>query len=176
MLTARERRYLTVYLPLGIAAAIVVDGAAFAAIGGPFLAPGEICAGCPSSTTPLGTVFSLGPPVERTSGAHHWYNFTVQSASDGLVWDQLQIHVVTSTYAPYPNATGWVIEIVGPTGGPIGTYSLASQSWTGGGSNAVVVSQAITLDTGAADLSGQGDALNVIGQGEFDGSISVYVP
>ena len=59
----------------------------------------------------------------------------------------------------------------------IGTYSWATASWTLGGTTPIASSQTIVMNAvGATSLSAQGDAMNVIGTGTFQGSISVAIP
>jgi hypothetical protein len=173
VLGPRERRYLTLYLPMGIVVAVLIDLAAFAAIGGPFPSLPEICAGCPSSTTPLGTALTLGSPREASAGAHYWYNFTVQSAGAGIVLGNVQVQLVTATG---PIGAGWTLEVLGGSGEAIGHYVLGNSSWSSGVETPIVTGQTFVLDTGPDNLSGQGAVLDLTGTGAFDGTINVEIP
>jgi hypothetical protein len=176
VLTPRERRYLSVYLPLGIVTAVLVDGAAFAAIGWPMpiVQPGGPCEGC--TIPPTGTSLALGAPTEQSAGPNIWYNFTVQSAGGGITLGNLAFQVVTATGAIVPPGASWSLVVLGLSGTWVGTYSLGAGTWVSGGGEEITSGQTVVLDTGSTSLSGQGDVLNVIGAGSFQGSISVSIP
>ena len=132
-------------------------------------------------TTPLGTSLALGAPNEAQKGAgattNNWYNFTVQSAGGGIILNNIQFQVVTATGSIVTPGGAWTMIALGITGASIGTYSFVSGSWTAGGTTIISSSQTIVLDAvGATSLSGQGDAVNIIGTGTFQGSITVSIP
>src|SRR5271170_4411665 len=132
-------------------------------------------------TTPLGTSLALGAPNEAQKGAgattNNWYNFTVQSAGGGIILNNIQFQVVTATGSIVTPGGAWTMIALGITGASIGTYSSVSGSWTAGGTTIISSSQTIVLDAvGATSLSGQGDAVNIIGTGTFQGSITVSIP
>jgi len=174
VLTARERRQLILYLPIGIVTAIVIDLAVFTAIGGPFPLFPEPCAGCPSSTTPIGTALAIGAPIEQSAPGNHWYNFTVQSAGSGILLGNTQIQVGT----PGGSIAGatWALVVLDPSGFTSGTYSFANATWSTGANSPIVSGEIITLDSGSDSLMGQGIEMTVLGTGTFDGSISVAIP
>ncbi len=176
MLTPRERRYLTLYLPLGIIAAVLVDAAAFAEVGSSTgFGSGGLCHGC-SDFTPIGTALALGQPIEEVAGANHWYNFTVQSAGSGILTGNVQFQPVTAMGAIITAGHGWTLDVLGPTGLDVASYSFSSASFSAGPATVLQSGQVFALNTGSTTLSGQGDILNVIGTGSFQGSISVNIP
>ncbi len=176
MLGARDRQYLSVLLPIGIVAAVLIDGAVFAAIGWPAppVQPGGPCEGC--SVAPIGTSLALGQPLEQTSGPNHWYNFTVQSAGGGITLGDISFQLVTATGAVVAPGGSWSLVVLDLEGSLAGTYSLSTGSWVSGGGAAITSGQTFVLDAVSTDLSGQGEVLNVIGTGPFGGSISVGIP
>ena len=131
--------------------------------------------------TPLGTSLALNKPVESSKGAgattNNWYNFSVQSAGGGIVLNNLNFQVVTSTGGIVTPSISWTMNVLNLGGTVVGTYSFISASWSLGGTTPIVSSQTIVLNAiGATSLSSQGDAMNVIGTGSFQGSISVSIP
>lgn len=172
----RERRYLTLYLPVGILAAVLIDGAAFAAIGAPFPWFEPTCAGCPSSTTPLGTALGLGAPTEQVVGGLHWYNFTVESAGGGLVAAEIQVEVLADTGAIVPPGLDWSLSLIGTGGITAAEYDFSAAAWATGGPATISSGDTLALGSGPTSLSGAGDMLEVLGQGSFDGTISVEIP
>jgi flagellin-like protein len=131
--------------------------------------------------TPLGTSLALNKPVEAQKGAgattNNWYNFSVESAGGGIVLNNINFQVVTSTGGIVTPAAAWTLNVLNLGGTVIGTYSLTTAAWTLGGTTPIVSSQTIVLNAiGATGLSGQGDAMNVIGTGTFAGSIQVSIP
>jgi hypothetical protein len=174
--TPRERHHLAVYLPIGIVVAIVVDVAVFAAVGWPrpLVQPGGPCQGCSPPVT--GIPVALGQPLERSAGPNHWYNFTVQSAGGGITLGDIAFQVVTATGAIVPPGASWTLVVLSLSGSYLGIYSLASGTWSSGAGEPITSSQTFVLDSGSTTLSGQGDVMNVIGTGTFQGSISVNIP
>ncbi len=131
--------------------------------------------------TPLGTSLALGTPAEAQKGAgattNNWYNFTVQSAGGGIILNNIQFQVVTATGSIVTPGGSWTMSALGITGTSVGTYSFATGLWTAGGTTIMTSSQTLVLNAvGATSLSAQGDQLNVIGTGSFQGSISVNIP
>jgi hypothetical protein len=172
----RERRFLAVYLPLGVAAAIVADFAFLTALGGVSLPFTPICAGCPSPTTPLGTALALGTPTEQSAVGHDWYNFTVDDAGDGILLDEIQVQVLSAAGSVIDPSPDWTLVALGTVGALVGQYSLTDATWTTGGGAALESGQLLVLDTGSTTLADQGDLLNVIGVGAFGGTLTVSIP
>jgi len=176
VLTDRDRRILALYLPLGVAAAVLIDGAVFAALGGPFPSPFPDCAGCPAAQSPLGTALALGTPTEQSAGGEHWYNFTVESGGGGLVLDDIQIEVLTASGAVVPPNVDWNLSALLNGSAPLGYYSFSSPGWATGGETEITSGEILSLDSGTTDLRGQGVLLEVLGQDSFDGTITVQIP
>ena len=131
--------------------------------------------------TPLGTALAVQSPNEAqpAAAAPHYYNFSVQSAGGGLILNNLNFQILTSTGSIVTTvAAGWTLNVLGITGATVGTYAItsASPSWTVGGTTAVSsqMTIALTSPTGAANnLSG--DSFVIIGVGTFSGSITVSI-
>lgn len=126
--------------------------------------------------TPLGTSLALGTPSEAAKGTNNWYNFTVQSAGGGIILNNIQFQVVTATGSIVTPGGSWTMSALSITGVSVATYSFASGTWTSGGTTIITSSQTIVLNSVSTSLSAQGDVLNVIGTGSFQGSISVTIP
>jgi flagellin-like protein len=129
--------------------------------------------------TPLGTSLALNTPGEASKGAgaatNNWYNFSVQAAGGGLIFNNLQFQVQTGSGGIVPAGGSWTLNVLGLTGTTVGTYSFATSLWTLGGTTAMTSQQLVSLNAvGATGLSG--DTLIVIGTGSFQGSISVSIP
>lgn len=162
-------------LPIGIVVAVVVV-VGWALAGGwtfPYEGPTRGCGGCPP---PRGVSFAIGEPTEQADGAHHWYNFTVVSAGGGITLNDVQFQVVTATGGPIPAGAGWTLSVLGATDVLVGSYSFASGTWTEGGTTLIENGQTIVIDSLSTSLSAQGDVLNVVGAGPYEGSISVSIP
>jgi flagellin-like protein len=129
--------------------------------------------------TPLGTALALNTPGESVTGAgattNHWYNFSVGAASTGLTLGSMQFQVQTSSGAIVPAAAGWTLNVFGLTGTVVGTYSMASNSWTAGSTVQASSQDIVSLNAiQATTLSG--DTFVVIGTGSYQGTISVSMP
>jgi len=129
--------------------------------------------------TPLGTALALNTPGEAVTGAgaatNHWYNFSVGAASSGLTLGSMQFQVQTPSGQIVAAGGSWTLNVYGLTGTVVGTYSLASNSWTLGSTIGASSQQIISLNAiQAASLSG--DTFIVIGTGSYQGSISVAMP
>jgi len=126
--------------------------------------------------TPLGTSLALNKPSETSKSTNNWYNFSVQSAGGGIVLNDINFQVVTSTGGIISPGASWTLSVLNLGGTVIGTYAFASATWTLGGTTPIASSQTIVLNAVSTSLSAQGDNLNVIGTGSFQGSITVSIP
>lgn len=122
--------------------------------------------------TPIGTALALGKPTENSKGTNFWYNFSVQSAGGGLIMNNMNFQVQSTTAGIVP-PTGFTMNVLGLTGTAVATYSMTTGAWTLGGTTALTTSQTIVLD---ATSSLSGDNLVVSGSGSFAGSITVAIP
>jgi flagellin-like protein len=122
--------------------------------------------------TPLGTALAMSPAKEQTNGAQHWYNFSVQSASGGLIWNDMVFQFQTST-GGIITVTAPTITVIGIAGANVATYSAGT--WTAGGTVGVSNQQQLIVQT-TSNLASQGDIMQVLGGGTFSGSIPVTIP
>ncbi len=181
MFSHRERQYLTILLPLGIVLAIVLDLVVFAS-GGLWpvatVSPGNpTCGGAGAPCPPYdGTSLALARPAEATAGPNHWYNFSVQSAGGGILLRDVSFQVVSATGGNVGPNSSWSLQVISLSGALVGAYSFPEGVWTAGGSTPITSLDIVILDTGTTDLDAQGDSLNVIGTGSFQGSIGVSIP
>ena len=165
---------------MGIVAAVIVDVVILSAFTmGPILPPPAnpptSCTG-ESGLMVLGEALGVEAPLEWSDGAHHWDNFTVATAECGIALQNIEFQVVTATGGIITPASNWSMVAIAADGPVLGTYSVASGQWLSGGATEIASSQEFVLDTATTSLSDQGDGLNVIGTGAFQGSISVYLP
>ena len=126
--------------------------------------------------TPLGTALALGSPGEAQKGANNYYNFSVQSAGGGILFNNLNFQVLNPSGQIVAPTAAWSLTVLNLLGTSVGTYALTGASagtWTVGGTTALSSSQTICLNA-ASSLSG--DTLVVSGAGSFQGSISVPIP
>jgi hypothetical protein len=130
----------------------------------------------PPGQTPLGSSLAFGAPFEQVRGPNHWYNFSVQSAGGGITWGELALQVVTATGANVTPAASWSGGAWGYPDVWVATYDFAGQDWSVGGSAVINSTQTLVLDSGSTDLSAMGYALNVLGRGCFQGSVSISIP
>lgn len=126
--------------------------------------------------TPLGTSLALNKPSEAAKGTNNWYNFSVQSAGGGIVLNDINFQVVTSTGGIVSPGGSWTLSVLNIGGTVIGTYTFSTATWSLGGTTPIASSQTIVLNAVSTSLSAQGDSLNVIGTGTFQGSITVSIP
>jgi len=124
--------------------------------------------------TPLGTSLALGSPGEAAKGTNNWYNFSVQSAGGGLIFNNLNFQVQTASGGIVPAGGSWTMNVLGLTATVVGTYSMSTNAWTAGGTTAVTSQQQFSLNAVSTPLSG--DTLIIIGTGSFQGSIAVSIP
>ncbi|HTT35145.1 MAG TPA: archaellin/type IV pilin N-terminal domain-containing protein [Thermoplasmata archaeon] len=124
--------------------------------------------------TPLGTALAVAPPNEGQAGTGYWYNFTVQSASGGLLLNSLAFQVKSSSGAIVTPAGLTTVTVIGLSGSAVGTYTWATAVWATGGTTAVSNQMTIILGSTTSNLSG--DTLIILGGGSFSGSISVSIP
>jgi len=132
---------------------------------------------CGNSGPPVsGATLALGRPVEATVGGNHWYNFTVEFAEGGVLFDDLHFQVVSASGANVTPGEGWSLAILGSSGALAASFVPVGSYWASGAPGALENSQMIALGTGTMDLSGQGMALVVLGFGTFEGSSYVSIP
>ena len=122
--------------------------------------------------TPLGTSLALGKPIENQKGVNFWYNFSVQSAGGGLVMNNMNFAVLTTSNGII-TPTGMTMNVLGLTGTSVATYTMTTGSWASGSTLAVTTQQTISLDSPSA-LSG--DNLVISGSGTFQGTVQVAIP
>jgi hypothetical protein len=141
--------------------------------------------GCGSSSqgnTPLGgPPLALGTPRETTRGSDHWYNFTVQAAGGGLRLEDLKFEVQTAGGLNATPGADWRLNELAPNGSWLGTYSLTGTTagtWTSGGTNALAVSQVLSLLAAPEDLSGDTFVVSFVGSGPCPagGSATTAIP
>ncbi|MCI4337141.1 MAG: hypothetical protein L3K17_08150 [Thermoplasmata archaeon] len=116
----------------------------------------------------------LSPPTEMTAGANHWYNFSIQAESGGILPVELAFGVVNASYIPLTSVVGSV-AIYGTGGGPLASYSIAAGAWTSGGMTALPFPGLLSLET-TLNLSGVGDQLVITGVSPASGSVLVGIP
>ena len=104
------------------------------------------------------------------------YNFSPQSVSGGLKLDDKVFQIQTSGGAIVPAGSDWKVEILGITGTPIGndTYSLQNESWYATASTPLASGETISLESAGTVLNGNN--LDVLGKGPYQGSVSVEIP
>ncbi len=163
---------------LGIVAVVASVGIVTASQGDLFWLYGPPSSGCapPPPCQGLCTGPAFDRPLEQTLGPNHWYNFSVQSAGGGLVWDEWAFQVVTGTGGNVTPTSSWTAVVLDLAGSPIATYVFANSTWAAGGTELFLSSQTLSIDSGATDLTALGDALNVIGVGCYEGSIAIAIP
>ncbi|HTT35144.1 MAG TPA: archaellin/type IV pilin N-terminal domain-containing protein [Thermoplasmata archaeon] len=124
--------------------------------------------------TPLGTALAVSPPNEGQGGTKYWYNFTIQSASGGLILNNLAFQVKTSSGAVVTPAGLTTVTVSGLSGSTVASYTYATAVWASGGTLAVSNQQTIIFGSTTSNLSG--DTLVILGSGSFSGSISISIP
>lgn len=133
--------------------------------------------GCPSTSnggnTPLGTALALGAPKESQEGGHYWYNFSVQSAGGGLVLDNLNFQVQTSTDLNV-TSSGFTLAVLGPGSAPLANYTMTTETWSSGGGTLLTSLQTVSLES---PRSLSGDSFLVILNATCQmGSLTVFIP
>lgn len=174
--------YSTCAINLGGATTSGIGGAEFMA--NVSLATGQLlgtqsgnCGGPPGGgvSPPLGAELAFGPAVEASAGPSYWYNFTVQSASNGLPFAGISLGFQTTTGAPLTLAAA-SITAVNLAGTPVATYSLATNSWSSGGPGIIQAGDQLVVRT-STNLAGMGDRMLVSGVTPYaTGSLSVNIP
>ncbi len=129
--------------------------------------------------TPIGTALALAPPKEASTGAgattNHWYNFSVQSASSGLVMSSMNFQIQTSGAGIVTPLAAWTVNVDGISGTSIAAYSMTTGTWTSGGTVALNSGDTISFNViQAAGVSG--DNLVTSGAGSYQGTVSTAIP
>jgi hypothetical protein len=168
---AHSGRVAIVVTLLAVAAAAIVIFSVWVLVFSP-RSPTTVNEGCAY----CGTGMALGKPTEDANAANHWYNFTVESAGGGIPLDGLGFNVTSPTGTPIPPSADWSLVVRSSSGALEGVYSFADSGWTNGGGTVLASSQIVVFDTGTTDLDGEGNVLNVVGVGSYQGSISVNIP
>ena len=134
---------------------------------------------------PLGTAWALGAPLEGTAGPNFYYNFSVESASNGIIVNNLIFQIKTTAGTLI---TGTSVTIIAATGCTVAVYSFSSNSWapstlankctgSSGSTQASVTApyaagEVVALLTTSAV---SGDSLVSVGQGHFQGTVTVSI-
>lgn len=156
-----------------VAVAIAVLVAVTVVSGALLLYPWNGVSGSPGCGD-CGTAWALSPPKETNLSGQWWYNFSSQSATAGMVLDNVQFQVQTAGAGVVTPTTSWTLTVLGIEGNAVGTYSMTEGVWTSGGNVALTSGMAISLHSGSTRLSG--DNFVVYGVGAFQGTISVSIP
>lgn len=133
--------------------------------------------GCPSTSnggnTPLVAPLALGAPKESREGGHYWYNFSVQSAGGGLVLDNLNFQVQTSTGLNV-TSSGFTLVVLGPSSATLANYTMSTGNWSAGGGTLVTSQQTVSLES-PRSLSGDTFIVTLTATCEM-GSITLAIP
>lgn len=131
---------------------------------------GVVCSSStPSNTTPLGSVFAAALTSFSTRGATNLYNVTVYVATSGVTWADMIPQITDSTGTPI--TTPWYLTVTDLTGAPIAYYNSTTAAWAGGSSQAVSVTDGITISSPV--ILSTGDVLVFQGVGSYSGSVDV---
>lgn len=124
-------------------------------------------------TTPLSSALAVTSAFESSSGGTNWYNFTVRALSAPITIGSLSAAVQdsTGTNLSLPNAG---LTVVTSGGSSLAQYDLLNGSWASGAATALGVGDRFVLTT-TASLSGQGDWLQFVGHGYYDGSVNLSI-
>ena len=126
------------------------------------------CDGCPF----YGSTFALGSPSESSQGGNHWYNFSIESAGGGVILNNLNF-VIDSSSGANVAQSAWTLHVTDDYSRLVGVYALANESWTSGGTSVVTTQQSVDLETTTAISGG---TLVVLGVGSFARSDTVAIP
>jgi hypothetical protein len=139
----------------------------------PAPAPETPCNACGAP----GIALALAPPSESARSGLHLYNFSIEAASTGLIWNHIAPEVQTTGARIVPtDAPGWSVTAFGMTGDPIGFYTIQSTGvWTVGGAAQVSSGESILLQS-PSDSPLSGDNLVLAFSAEFQGTIAVSIP
>jgi hypothetical protein len=138
---------------IAVATGIVV-GAALVLLAPPVPAPAN-CSG--SGNSPLQALLAVSLPNERTIGADHWYNFTVQSGGGVFEHRNLNFSVQNTSGAKVTSGAGWNFTAFDTAKATFATYSMYGPSagtWTAGGSSTVWGGETWSLLASPTNLSG----------------------
>ncbi|HKV89588.1 MAG TPA: archaellin/type IV pilin N-terminal domain-containing protein [Thermoplasmata archaeon] len=139
--------------------------------------------------TPLGTALAMGTPSAGVNGSAFTYTVTI-TPSSGLTPAGLNFQVQSSTAAILAQPASSIIQVIGPQGCLVATYTFSTNVWAAGSAgagnthacapvgtaNTVLTSgMQLNLQT-AANLAGQGDTLVAVGSGSFSGTVPIALP
>lgn len=137
------------------------------------LIPNPSAGGTGGGTT-LGSAIAMGSPVEANAGGSYWYNITVQSAGSGLTWNEMDLELLAPGNSPVVPHSGWVGSVLSLGGStPVASWDFYTFQWTSGGSTTVSSSQTLSIVT-TTSLSG--DTLQLLGVGQYSGTVPVALP
>jgi flagellin-like protein len=118
-----------------------------------------------------------------SSGGGTVYTMTI-TPSSGLTPASLNFEVTSSSGTIL--ASGTSIQIVGPNGCGLATYTFSTNAWAAGGTLPACVPAGTTTTilssgeqfqlTASASLTGAGDKLVAIGTGSFSGQVATSLP
>jgi flagellin-like protein len=149
-----------------VAVVVVLAGVLYVLISG-YTRPNQTMPGLPEN-------FLLAPPIATVVGAGHWYNFTVQLASGGLVYQDLGFQLRDANGAIIKLPATASITVVNGFGAPVASYNWTSTLWSSGGTLTVNDLQRICLFSGSTALSGS--QFNSVAVAVFSGSVSTAIP
>lgn len=123
---------------------------------------------------PLGNSFLLRPPSEAIVGTGHWYNFSIELATSGLVYHDLAFQIVDPRGAIVTPPGGTLVSVTNFQGNPIASYNWVGAAWSSGGTLLASDQHRICLYSATLVLSG--DHLVTFGVASFSSSISTVIP
>lgn len=143
------------------------------------LSPAPMGVGCNACDGPF-LVLAVGPPNESVSHGDSLYNFSIQAAASGLLWDDLSLHLAAPGGSPIPLlGTDWNVTVFDLHGDPLAFFDVSARAplWTSGGSAPVESGESLLwVSPAATTLNGQGDSLVVTGPSANPFTVSAGIP
>ena len=130
--------------------------------------------GAANSAPPLSTVLAFGRASSTAGAGHHWYNFTIASAREGLELRNLEFGLQNANHSVLSPPAGSNVTVRGVSGTIAATYSLVTGAWGAGATSLILSSDTFSLDTGATAVGG--GTLSVYGTLGYTGFVTVSLP
>ncbi len=119
---------------------------------------------------------AIGAAEEEEVHGVHWYNFSVVSAAEGLLWGDIGMEVEDPSGLVVSLNSSWSIQINQSHSEVVAQYDPVAGAWSKGAGVPVGANQLIVLDANGSNLTQRGFTLVLSGLGSYSGQVSAAIP
>ncbi|MCI4328009.1 MAG: hypothetical protein L3K01_00145 [Thermoplasmata archaeon] len=164
----------------GIVALVVTAAVVGVVLWGTFGRPPPASSGTPCGLECGGGGYlAIGTPSAQGGPGNYSFVMSI-SPSSGLTWGQARFSIVSPMGKNLSPTSSWTIVIFSASVTPVAVFGFQTQTWEVGSKVLATAGQMLHLETGASDLTGEGDTLVVhlmpSATSPANGTVNVVLP